>query len=227
MAAAASSGGREPAGMSPTCRLLALCANVAAARSRLLLWEFRRWASLLQTGGGGKELQAAVHACAAELEAVETRLGGAYIDHKQVGVWRQPPEQFAVTLQQIGRCAAPSDCCHRTTGRCACICLKPLCCCAGYSGRGDGAAAIHGWHLVGGSTAAHRPAPCGTGPDPHAGSGAGKRASCFPIDRDTYGCFLQLCHWEGCAFHSIALLCCAFSRFYPAACHNARCRWRG
>lgn len=104
--------------MSSTRRLLALCTNLAAARSQLLPWEFRRWASLLQTGGGSKELQAAVHACAAELEAVETRLAGAYIDHKQVGVWRQPPEHFAVTPQQIGRCAAPADCwktfCHDT-----------------------------------------------------------------------------------------------------------------
>lgn len=73
--------------MSPTRRLLVLCANLTAVRSRLLPQQFGRWASLLQAGGGGKELQAAAQACAAELEAVETRLAGAYIDRKQVGRW--------------------------------------------------------------------------------------------------------------------------------------------
>lgn len=81
--AAASSGSREPPGLSPTQRLLVLCANLGAVRSRLLPQQFGRWASLLQAGGGGKELHAAAQACAAELEAVETRLAGAYIDRKQ------------------------------------------------------------------------------------------------------------------------------------------------
>ncbi len=83
--AAAATGGKEPAGLSPTRCLLVLCANLGAVRSRLLPQQFGRWASLLQAGGGGKELQAAAQACAAELEAVETRLASAYIDRKQVG----------------------------------------------------------------------------------------------------------------------------------------------
>jgi hypothetical protein len=91
-AVVASSGGgssssREAAALSPTRCVLVLCANLGAVRGRLLPQQFSRWAALLQAGGGGaggKELQAAAQACAAELEAAETRLASAYIDRKQV-----------------------------------------------------------------------------------------------------------------------------------------------
>jgi hypothetical protein len=99
---ASSAGGsssREAAALSPTRRLLVLCANLGAVRGRLLPQQFSRWAALLQAGSGGgaagKELQAAVQACAAELEAAETRLASAYIDRKQVRL-------FARQLQPSG-----------------------------------------------------------------------------------------------------------------------------
>ncbi|EFN50616.1 hypothetical protein CHLNCDRAFT_145188, partial [Chlorella variabilis] len=75
--------GAAAATLSPSRRLLVLCANLAAVRGRLLPAQYARWAALLQAGGGGRELQAAAAAAAAELEAVETRLAAAYIDRKQ------------------------------------------------------------------------------------------------------------------------------------------------
>jgi hypothetical protein len=77
-------GGRDaPHHLSPTRRLLVLCANLSAVRRRLLPQLYQRWAALLQAGGGGREVAAAAQAAAAELEGVETRLAGAYIDRKQ------------------------------------------------------------------------------------------------------------------------------------------------
>jgi hypothetical protein len=71
--------------LSPSRRLLLLCANLSVVRRKLLPQLYTRWATLLQAGGSGKELQAAAQAAGAELEAVETRLAGGYIDRKQVG----------------------------------------------------------------------------------------------------------------------------------------------
>ncbi len=85
-AAGGGSGGRDGPPASPAQRLLVLCANLGAARGQLLPQQYARWAALLQAAGSsGKELQSAAQACAAELDAVETRLAGAYIDRKQVG----------------------------------------------------------------------------------------------------------------------------------------------
>lgn len=87
VAAAAASGSgtrRAAATLSPTRRLLVLCANLGAVRARLLPQQFARWSGLLQAGGAAKELQTAAAAYAGELEDVETRLGRAYIDRKQV-----------------------------------------------------------------------------------------------------------------------------------------------
>lgn len=85
-AAGGGSGGRDGPPASLAHRLLVLCANLGAARGQLLPQQYARWAALLQAAGSsGKELQSAAQACAAELDAVETRLAGAYIDRKQVG----------------------------------------------------------------------------------------------------------------------------------------------
>ncbi|KAL4452618.1 hypothetical protein ABPG75_008280 [Micractinium tetrahymenae] len=106
-AAEGGSGGREAVPASPARRLLVLCANLGAARSRLLPRQYVCWAALLQAGGSsGKELQAAAQTCAAELEAVETRLAGAYIDRKQV-MLDEVMEQLLFTGGTVWEAAPP------------------------------------------------------------------------------------------------------------------------
>ena len=174
VAGSTSRDGSAPAPLSPTRRLLVLCANLGAVRGRLLPQQFARWGGLLQAGGAARELQAEAAAAAAELEAVETRLAGAYVERKQVcgRGWAamdgsEDARRGGLPRGRGGLRCSQQGFAHR-------IPLAPASAPpAGPAGRGHGAAAVRRRHGLGGGAAAQRPAPRSSGAAARAGGGAG------------------------------------------------------